>query len=383
MVRFERAGWGLFWEVELQGLELVERAGRSGGPPAEHRRVLPDERAARTRLRKRVLDKQKEGFGLAIPPAKGPQASDALQVIARSRPNDTELQSVYRDQLLALGDPRGELLALMARLGDASDDAWFDCWRALERAFRSFIEGAELHGTHERAELTLDADGSFPDLTTAAFQRLERLTVKSAWSLQPAIDAIASAKPPALRHLSLESTARQLGALGPMLSRAQLDSLRLHGTDFSLGEGPVRLESLTVVPQQSLFSGAISALRKTSFPDLLTLSVVATEAEAVVGWLFTAKNMPALKTLRIQLQYSGAELSLLELLTRAPLLRQLLQIDLLGTFDYEFLRGLFRTVGRPLTAIHSIRVTADLEQAELERLRSVASGLELIPFENF
>jgi predicted DNA-binding WGR domain protein len=377
MIRFERVASNEFWEVALLSGELVERSGRVGAQGRERRSLQDDDRAARTQLRKRVLDKHKAGFRIAASPTLRPRlAGTDLETIASTRPNDSAVQEVYRDWLIGQGDPRGELLALTTKLEKSSGDAWFECWRQLETAFQTFTGGAQQakaewkDGALVSSELTLEADGPFADPTAAAFQKLQRLTVRSKLSLQPALDGIAAAGLPALRHLSLESEARQLGALGPLLSQVPLESLRLHGTDFSLGDEPVTVTALTVIPHRFLFSTAIAALQKTRFPELLSLSLVATEAEAVLGWLFSAKNMPALKTLRIELKYGRAEESLLTLLKKAPLLKQLHRLDLLGDFNYDMLK-LLRAVG----------LTAHVEGAQFGRLRSLVRGLELIPHE--
>lgn len=218
-----------------------------------------------------------------------------LQQIAQD-PEAEQAYEVYADLLQQQGDPRGELIALMLAGAERAaqqhlrdhEDAFFGAIAYYRKKVRltwryGFIAQAQLRLDPDHGALVMDA---LMTLESARFLRSVRL-------LDLELDS---------RCAALEIMCRE--------PRAFLHTLLISGT------------LLTEIPQRSLTDrrlGDAPALPATASADRL---------ERALSPILDARNLPALRTLSLS-QVRPAD-RVLHLLSRAPLVSQLSELNLTG-----------------------------------------------------
>lgn len=354
------------WEVSRDGAVVHQRT--DGRPDAED---LGTEKAAVLTLRRLVLEHLDDGFGLEGALPRFDQPSGAKE-------------SVAADGALEWGDARGELTHALARLTAAEAKDWATEWDVLREVVRQHRSrmgpSPSGHELTRRCDTTADFEALARDLRAPSGLRVRRLEVSSPLALQPLLDALTPMADSPLRELCLDSTARHLGDLGPLLAtRPRVQSLRLTAKSFELGPQPLALTRLVVRPHQFLFTGALKSLKAPVFPALRLLNLEVTVPDEIFDWLFSGAHFPALLTLRLGLSFNDATARLLPLLTKkAKLFKRLTRLDLLGRFSYERL-GEFREVAHVLAGIPHVGIGVSMEGAQFSRLQSLIPGLERIP----
>ena len=123
-----------FWEISLEGTSFTTRFGRIGTDGQTSTKTFKSDEQAKREHDKIVAEKVKKGYvpvggggAGAAPPAttkRGKGASNPeLEAAILADPDSVDGYLVYGDWLSEQGDPRGELIAVQARLAESPDDA--------------------------------------------------------------------------------------------------------------------------------------------------------------------------------------------------------------------------------------------------------------------
>ncbi len=132
MPRFSNHETHEFWQIERDGdLAFRTTFGALGKPGASSRKTWPDSARATAEYDKLIAFKQARGFALdGAPRAKQPRVTKQVQPGAARNPaleaviakdlEDVEAFKVYGDWLTEQGDPRGTLIALQTKRGQAA-----------------------------------------------------------------------------------------------------------------------------------------------------------------------------------------------------------------------------------------------------------------------
>lgn len=134
--RFEREiqGRRRFWEVDLRGTELTVSSGEVGRAGRTNVRKLRSADLAARELADAVKQMLDGGWEEVVQPS-APSTPDEAHAAVLAAPDDPGAYLVLGDRLQALGDPRGELVAIQAALASGEDRASLhDAERALLEA---------------------------------------------------------------------------------------------------------------------------------------------------------------------------------------------------------------------------------------------------------
>lgn len=111
-----------FWEIELDGESFTVRFGRIGTDGQEQTKDFDTPADAKREYKKLVAEKTKKGYKLVSSGADAPAAVSArnpeLEAAIERTIDSPQGYLVYGDWLQSQGDPRGELIAIQARLAD-------------------------------------------------------------------------------------------------------------------------------------------------------------------------------------------------------------------------------------------------------------------------
>jgi uncharacterized protein (TIGR02996 family) len=403
MPRYEHADTSSFWEIEKSpdGKSFTARWGKLGTDGRSKTKRYDDAYTCAADYEALVGEKLKLGYQAPKPtqPRLGfaVKSNPALEATLCDAVEDPSRWSVYADWLQEVGDVRGEIIAL-ARAGKPNeaqaltaanaDVLWGEAWSVhsgdafagktwlpgWQDAKRTPIEVAfsytvDEHGFIESITMAgLDEEGHVARAMYAVlsapigrFTRSIELLVThderySGASGQPnyatVVEAIARAKPTALRQLVIDSAGYQLswtktGNLGLLLAAApNLVTLRIEMGEIDLG-GSLDLPKLETLYLETggLGRGNLQAIGKAKWPSLVELvlylgterygaDATAADIEALLG-----ATLPKLE--RLALCNSEIPDAIVRTLTTSPLLAQLKILDLSkGTMTDDDVRPL-------------------------------------------
>ncbi len=162
--RFERddAGVRRFWEIELEGREIVTRRGRLAGLVDAKRRKLDSPEGALEQAELQVEERTNEGWIEVTAQVQGPARNAELERAIVDDPRDPAPWSVYADWLQARGDPFGEPLAL-----SLTNAAEFDpraLWSTQLRWLGNALELERLGPLEHRHGFLVEARVEWPEI---------------------------------------------------------------------------------------------------------------------------------------------------------------------------------------------------------------------------
>ena len=390
MPRYEHAASSSFWEIEKSpdGESFTARWGKLGTDGRSKTKRYDDAYACAADYEALVAEKLKLGYKVAKP-AQSPlgfavKSNPALEATLCEAIEDPSRWSVYADWLQEVGDVRGEIIALAhagkpdeaQELAAANADVlWGNAWSVHSgdafagKTWMPGYQGAEREPLVVSFSYTLDEHGFSESINMAGldeerhvanamyavlsapigrFTRSIDLQVDhdqhySGASGQPnyatVVDAIARAKPAALRRLVMDCGGYQLswtatGNLGPLLAATpHLVTLKIEIGDIDLG-GALdlpKLESLHI-ETGGLDRKNLQAIANAKWPSLVELvlylgthrygaNATAADVEALLGARF-----PKLE--RLALCNSEIPDAIVRALTKSPVLAQLKELDL-------------------------------------------------------
>ncbi len=312
-----------------------------------------------------------------------PRWNDELAARIRAAPEDSTPWLVFADWLEQAGDPRGELMAVQARLIDAAEDEELRRSEALLlQRFKTYLFGSlpedSFHGTWRFGfldELEVDAASLERMLTHPSLRFLRGLRLSGPIS---SIEALTASKPlpSTLAQLSIR-VVREPGVLqlAPLLRGLdRLETLEVSATDVAFEPEALslsRLRSLSFAKLCPTFTHSNKPdLWPSALPALEELAIEAwTEVDASTQqafWYLVASPPPKLRVLHL---HGWKAVEWVQRLLGSPLLAQLDTLDLSRSRDAT---GLAALLGANTGQLSHLKVL-DLQHIELEDRSALAS----------
>ena len=407
MPRYEHAETSSFWEIEksLDGRSFTARWGKLGTDGRSKTKRYDDAYTCSADYEELVAEKLKLGYKVEKPAqARGftIRSNPALEAMLCEAIEDPSRWSIYADWLQEVGDVRGEIIALArAGTGDESralaeanaDVLWGDAWSLhsgdafagktwlpgwegavptpIEVAFaytldeHNFIESITMAGLDEEGHVAnamyavLSAPiGRFTRSIELHVTHDERYSGASgAPSYAAVVEAIARAKPTALRRLVIASAGYQLswtktGNLDRLLAATpNLVTLQIRMGEIDLG-GSLDLPKLEALHLETggLARENLQTIGNAQWPSLVELVVFlgthryGADATAADLEVLLAAEFPRLE----QLALCNSEIpgAIVRALVKSPLLARLKTLDLSkGTMTDDDARPLVEGFG--------------------------------------
>ncbi len=391
-----------FWEAEVRDKTLLTRWGRIGTKGQEKKKTFPSSYAAGQAFETQLEEKLKKGYKraktaaeieLEKPPAKKPKRNPDLEAAILKDIDDPKAWLVYADWLQGEGDPRGELIVVQygleekkknAKLAAREKEILEESGAALLGPLRKHMQSLDhrnrdtftwrrgflssvyvSYNSYARAgQAPVDVPKHLATILAHPSAALvDHITLgeynTGVWDkkrgssqvYEPLVDAIAKAKPKALRKLVVgeyefpddtEISWVHIGSLGKIWAACpRLEQLTVQGGKIELGkiDAPALREARFItggLPRKAAQSIAVA-----KWPKLERLEVWLGDSSYGAGAtiadlapIFEGKNLPALVHLGLRNSEIADEIA--EALAKSKILRQLESLDLsMGTMTDE------------------------------------------------
>lgn len=421
MPRFSHPETHEFWQIDREGdLAFRTTFGAAGTPGASSRKTWPDAARATAEYDKLIAFKQARGFALegaprtkkpskVAPATRAPARNPALEALIAK--GDQEAYKVYGDWLTEQEDPRGTLIALHTKRGQAaaasrwieahrehllgslheiSDEMMQLTWR---NGFVDAVRFEKVSGGADAEERTLGKLArALLDHPSGAF--LRTLTVGTGDGVNDSMIDYESiprsiAPAPHLEAITIgdwrewEVSWSRLGDASGFWKLPRLATLYLRVGSMKLGTiASASLRTLQIVTG-GLTRANIKSLVTAKLPALETLEVYfgsrhygASGGVADLAPLLATKHKSFAKLRRLGLKNAEFTDELCAVLARSPLLRQLTSLDLsLGTMSSIGARALAANK-QAFAHLDELDVSENfLGSADLASLQGVAKKL--------